>query len=143
MKPVRLFGWTLGSEKLPEPPPERAKSALGLPGEVLDGKAPPDTELRGRVIAALRQIYDPEIPVNIYDLGLIYELDIDAEGRVSIRMTLTAPACPVAQAFPARVATAVESVNGVSRAGVELVWEPPWDIRRATEAARLQMGFFT
>lgn len=102
----------------------------------------PEPGLKGRVIEALRQVRDPEIPINIYDLGLIYDLDIGAGGRVDIRMTLTAPACPVAQTFPARVATAVEAVEGVSHAEVELTWEPPWDISRASEAARLQLGFF-
>jgi FeS assembly SUF system protein len=96
--------------------------------------------LRERVIAALREIRDPEIPINIYDLGLIYGLDIDAMGRVEIRMTLTAPACPVAQSFPEQVEDAVEAVFGVSRAHVELVWEPPWDKSRLSEAARLQLG---
>jgi FeS assembly SUF system protein len=96
--------------------------------------------LRERVIAALRQIRDPEIPINIYDLGLVYGLDIDVMGRVEIRMTLTAPGCPVAQIFPAQVEDAVESVFGVSRAHVELVWEPPWNKSRLSEAARLQLG---
>jgi len=96
--------------------------------------------LRERVIEALRQIRDPEIPINIYDLGLIYGLDIDDMGRVAIRMTLTAPGCPVAQTFPAQVEDAVETVYGVSRADVELVWEPPWDKSRLSEAARLQLG---
>lgn len=96
--------------------------------------------LRERVIEALRQIHDPEIPVNIYDLGLIYGLDIDDMGRVEIRMTLTAPGCPVAQTFPALVEDTVESVQGVSRAQVELVWDPPWDKRRMSEAVRLQLG---
>ncbi|MBI5330996.1 MAG: DUF59 domain-containing protein [Betaproteobacteria bacterium] len=96
--------------------------------------------LRDRVIAALREIHDPEIPLNIHDLGLIYGLDIDATGRVDIRMTLTAPACPVAQTFPALVEAAVETVDGVSQAHVELVWEPPWDKGRLSEAARLQLG---
>ncbi len=96
--------------------------------------------LRERVVEALRQIRDPEIPINIYDLGLVYGLDIDDMGRVAIRMTLTAPGCPVAQTFPAQVEDAVEAVYGVSRADVELVWEPPWDKSRLSEAARLQLG---
>jgi FeS assembly SUF system protein len=96
--------------------------------------------LRERVIEALRQIRDPEIPINIYDLGLVYGLDIDDMGRVDIRMTLTAPGCPVAQTFPAQVEDAVEAVYGVSRANVELVWEPRWDKSRLSEAARLQLG---
>jgi FeS assembly SUF system protein len=96
--------------------------------------------LRERVVEALRQIHDPEIPVNIYDLGLIYGLDIDDMGRAEIRMTLTAPTCPVAHTFPAQVEDAVASVQGISRAHVELVWDPPWDKRRLTEAALLQLG---
>jgi len=96
--------------------------------------------LRERVIEALREIRDPEIPINIYDLGLIYGLDIDDMGRVEIRMTLTAPGCPVAQSFPKQVEDAVEAVFGVSRAHVELVWEPRWDKSRLSEAARLQLG---
>ena len=101
----------------------------------------PHDALKTRVIAALRTVFDPEIPVNIYDLGLIYGLDIDANGgNVAIRMTLTAPACPVAQSFPATVSDAVEQVDGVNHAKVELVWEPPWSQNMMSEAARLQLG---
>ena len=97
--------------------------------------------LEARVIAALRTVFDPEIPVNIYDLGLIYALDVDAgSGNVDIRMTLTAPGCPVAQTFPATVSSAVEQVEGVNDAKVELVWEPPWSRDMMSEAARLQLG---
>jgi FeS assembly SUF system protein len=101
---------------------------------------PVETDLRGQVVEALRQIRDPEIPINIYDLGLVYGLDIDDLGRVSISMTLTAPNCPVAQGFPAMVEDAVESIEGVTAAHVELVWDPPWDRSRISEAARLQLG---
>jgi FeS assembly SUF system protein len=97
--------------------------------------------LEGRVIAALRTVYDPELPVNIYDLGLVYALDVDeAAGKVQIRMTLTAPGCPVAQTFPATVEQAVEAVDGVNEARVELVWDPPWSKDRMSEAARLDLG---
>lgn len=96
--------------------------------------------LKRQVIAALRTIYDPELPVNIYDLGLIYDLAVDADGHVDIRMTLTAPACPVAQSFPAQVERTVAEVKGVSGAHVEIVWDPPWDQSRMSEAARLQLG---
>jgi FeS assembly SUF system protein len=96
--------------------------------------------LKRRVIAALSTIFDPELPVNIYDLGLIYDLDVDASGRVDIRMTLTAPGCPVAQSFPTQVEHTVAEVEGVTSAHVEIVWEPPWDQSRMTEAARLQLG---
>lgn len=101
-----------------------------------------DDALKQRVIEALRRIYDPEIPVNIYDLGLIYNLDIDDQGQVAIRMTLTAPGCPVAQTFPGQVARAVEAVEGVAQCRVELTWDPPWTPARASEAARLQLGIF-
>lgn len=108
----------------------------------LPHEPPPDSGLRSHVIAALRRIRDPEIPINIYDLGLVYDLAIDNLNRVTIRMTLTAPACPVAQTFPALVEDAVAAVDGVSRANVELVWEPPWDTSRMNEAARLQLGLY-
>ncbi|MCC8404905.1 SUF system Fe-S cluster assembly protein [Paraburkholderia sp. MMS20-SJTN17] len=100
-----------------------------------------DGDLRLRVIEALRTVFDPEIPVNIYDLGLVYGLDVDDEaGKVTIRMTLTAPGCPVAQTFPATVEDAVYSTAGVNSVRVELVWDPPWTKERMSEAARLQLG---
>lgn len=98
--------------------------------------------LKTEVIAALRTVFDPEIPANIYDLGLIYALDISADGDVLIRMTLTAPGCPVAQTFPATVANAVRDVAGVREVKVELVWDPPWSPKRMSEAARLDLGMF-
>ena len=93
------------------------------------------------MIAALRRIRDPELPINIYDLGLVYGLDIDAAGRVDIRMTLTAPACPVAQTFPGQVEAAVAKVEGVSEAHVELVWEPPWNPSMMDEATKQHFGW--
>ena len=100
-----------------------------------------DTDaLEQKVIQALRTVYDPEIPVNIYDLGLIYELDVGASGAVMLRMTLTAPGCPVAQTFPGTVEQAVKSVPGVTDARVELVWDPPWSREKMSEAARLELG---
>ncbi len=103
-----------------------------------DGR--PQEALRERVIEALRNIYDPEIPVNIYDLGLVYRLDIDPEGEVEVDMTLTAPGCPVAQTFPGMVENAIAQVEGVKTARVTLVWDPPWSQDRLTEAAKLQLG---
>jgi len=96
--------------------------------------------LRAQVQEALCQVYDPEIPVNIYDLGLIYRLDVDGQGRVDIDMTLTAPACPVAGTMPGLVAEAVKTVDGVSDARVTLVWDPPWSQDRMSEEALLQLG---
>jgi FeS assembly SUF system protein len=105
------------------------------------GRGATTERLEERVIDALRTVFDPEIPVNIYDLGLVYGLDADeAEGRVDIRMTLTAPGCPVAQTFPATVADAVYLVSGVNDVHVELVWDPPWSRERMSDAARLQLG---
>ena len=97
--------------------------------------------LRKRVIEALRAVFDPEIPLNIYDLGLIYDLDIDEPvGRVHVRMTLTTPACPVAQTFPCTVECAVREVPGVRDVAVELVWDPPWSRDSMSEAAKLELG---
>lgn len=101
----------------------------------------PGGDLYESVVAALRDIFDPEIPVNIYDLGLIYGLDVDEEsGKVAVRMTLTAPGCPVAETFPGTVQCAVDEVSGVSEASVELVWDPPWSAAQMSEAARLELG---
>lgn len=97
-------------------------------------------EMRAAIVQALRGIYDPEIPVNIYDLGLIYTLEVDGDGKVFIAMTLTAPGCPVAQSFPDTVEAVVRQVPGVSEAAVQLVWEPPWGQEMMSEAARLELG---
>lgn len=96
--------------------------------------------LEQQVIDALRGIYDPEIPINIYDLGLIYGVDIDDSKFVSIDMTLTSPGCPVAQTFPGTVECAVRCVEGVSDVKVELVWDPPWTKERMSEDALLSLG---
>ncbi|MBA2648813.1 MAG: SUF system Fe-S cluster assembly protein [Legionella sp.] len=98
--------------------------------------------LEEAVITALKGVFDPEIPVNIYDLGLIYKVTIDDTGHVDVQMTLTTPGCPVAQTFPGTVEQAVNQVEGVSDCVVELVWEPPWTQDRMTEAARLELGIF-
>jgi len=94
------------------------------------------------VITALKGVFDPEIPTNIYDLGLIYDIAIDDEQHVHIQMTLTSPGCPVAQTFPGTVEQAVNQVDGVSDCTVELVWEPPWTQERMSEVARLELGIF-
>lgn len=96
--------------------------------------------LRGQIIEVLRSIYDPEIPVNIYDLGLIYGIDIQSGGRVTITMTLTSPACPVAESLPPEVRDEVLAIDGVTDADIDLVWEPPWHYEKMSEAARLQLG---
>jgi FeS assembly SUF system protein len=99
-------------------------------------------ELREKIIEALKSVYDPEIPVNIYDLGLIYNIDINDSAFVKIDMTLTAPGCPVAGTFPGEVESAVRMVEDVSDVVVELVWDPPWTKERMTEVAKLELGMF-
>jgi FeS assembly SUF system protein len=96
--------------------------------------------LKNAIIEALKGIYDPEIPVNIYDLGLIYNIFIDPQGLVKIEMTLTSPGCPVAQTFPGIVENVINDVAGVSETQVELVWDPPWSTENMSEAAKLQLG---
>jgi FeS assembly SUF system protein len=103
---------------------------------------PDDAPLEERVIAAIRSVYDPEIPLNVYDLGLIYRLDIDADAAVSVDMTLTAPGCPVAGVLPGQVESAIKAVAGVSDAQVQLVWDPPWDKDRMSDEAKLTLGLF-
>jgi FeS assembly SUF system protein len=103
-----------------------------------------DTEpnLEEQIVDALKTVFDPEIPVNIYELGLIYDLAIEDAGQVKIKMTLTSPGCPVAGSLPGEVQTKVEGVPGVANADVELVWDPAWNPSMMTEAARLQLGMF-
>ena len=96
--------------------------------------------LKDQIIAALRKVYDPEMPVNIYELGLIYSLDVDPQGRASIRMTLTAPNCPVAGSLPAEVERAARAVPGVTDVKLELTFDPPWSKDRMSEAAKLALG---
>jgi len=98
--------------------------------------------LEADVIEAMKQVYDPELPVNIYDLGLIYGIDVQEGGRVHVTMTLTAPGCPAAQFLPGQVEEKVATVEGVSEAHVELVWEPPYHKGLMSEEARLDLGLF-
>ena len=99
-------------------------------------------ELKPKIIDQLVTVFDPEIPVNVYELGLIYDILVDANGLAVIKMTLTAPGCPAAVTLPAEVQGKVKSIEGVSDARVDLVWEPPWDKDRMTDAAKLQLGIF-
>jgi FeS assembly SUF system protein len=121
------------------------RQPLKLSGEKPAPQPPavdPDAGLEERVIAVLRTVYDPEIPVNIYELGLVYDLKVDPSGAVAIRMTLTSPMCPVAEALPGEVRAKVEAVPGVTSAKVDLVWDPPWDKERMSDEARLALGLF-
>ena len=113
----------------------------GQEGAALIAPSSVDHPLHEAVVAALRTVHDPEIPVNIYDLGLVYRVAIDDENNVAIDMTLTAPGCPVAGEMPGWVADAVEPVPGVKTVNVELVWEPPWGMDRLSDEAKLELGF--
>ncbi len=98
--------------------------------------------LKEKVLEALRTCYDPEIPVNIYELGLVYDTRVEPSGEVTINMTLTSPNCPAAASLPAEVHEKVKGIPEVTDAKVEVVWDPPWDPSKMTEAARLQLGMF-
>ena len=98
--------------------------------------------LRPRIVEALSKVFDPEIPVNIYELGLIYDIIVDQAGVVGIRMTLTAPACPAAQVLPLEVKQRIAEIPDVTDVRVDIVWDPPWDRDRMSDAAKLQLGMF-
>ena len=122
---------------------ERKRDYLeGFLAEKPEGVAPgePGGDLYEAVVGALKEIFDPEIPVNIYDLGLIYGVDVDAEGGVVVTMTLTTPHCPVAESMPGEVELRVGAVPGVRDAEVNLVWDPPWDPAKMSDEARLELG---
>ena len=97
--------------------------------------------LHDQVVDVLKTCYDPEIPVDIYELGLIYKIDVEDGGKVAVDMTLTSPACPVAGTLPPEVETKISRVDGVSSVRVDLVWDPPWNPDRMSEAAKLKLGF--
>lgn len=115
---------------------EHAEKELQEPGDASAAQG----DLKERVTNALKTVYDPEIPVNIYDLGLIYDIRIDDSNNVKVEMTLTTPGCPVAQTFPGTVECAIREVDGVNDACVELVWDPPWSKDRMSDAAKLQLN---
>jgi FeS assembly SUF system protein len=132
--------WTAGfdTSALTAPAPESA----GDTPQVGPMDPAQTAALQGPIIEVIKTVYDPEIPVDIYELGLIYEIIVDADKRVLVKMTLTSPACPSAQQIPSEVRYKVKSVPGVTDAWVEIVWEPPWDKDRMSEAAKLSLGFF-
>jgi len=98
--------------------------------------------LHDQVIEVLRTVYDPEIPVNIHEMGLVYEVTVDDDANVHILMTLTSPMCPVAESLPPEVEEKVSAIEGVASATVEITWDPPWDPEMMSEAARLELGMF-
>ncbi len=110
-------------------------------GEPLIKPSSEDHPLYEQIVAACRSVHDPEIPVNIYDLGLIYSIRVNADSHVDIDMSLTAPGCPVAGEMPGWVADAVEPIPGVKTVDVQLVWEPPWGMDMLSDEARLELGF--
>ncbi|QXT38526.1 SUF system Fe-S cluster assembly protein [Gymnodinialimonas ceratoperidinii] len=112
-----------------------------MEGAPLIAPSSTDHPLYDTIVEACRSVYDPEIPVNIYDLGLIYTIDIGAENEVTIIMSLTAPGCPVAGEMPGWVADAVEPLDGVKQVDVQLTWEPPWGMDMMSDEARLELGF--
>ena len=97
-------------------------------------------ELKEKIIGEIKKIYDPEIPVNIYDLGLIYDVKVDKDNNVDVKMTLTTPNCPVAESLPMEVENTVKEVKDVKKVNLELVWDPPWDKSMITEAGKLELN---
>ncbi len=130
------------SPDLPDSPaPAEPQSADGPQSSSPDISPEISTEkLEAMIVDAIRTVYDPEIPVNVYDLGLIYDLRVEEAGRVSVKMTLTTPHCPVAGSMPGMIEQAVRMVHAVKDCDIELVWDPPWNPDMMTEAARLQLN---
>lgn len=118
-------------------PPAATNETAGLVPDAAKTDA-----LKPAIVRAISTVFDPEIPVNIYELGLIYDIAVDASGVAGIRMTLTAPGCPAAQSLPVEVASKVKAVPGVTDAKVDVVWEPAWDKDRMSDAAKLQLGLW-
>ncbi|CAJ2376907.1 MAG: hypothetical protein IBGAMO2_500028 [Arenicellales bacterium IbO2] len=137
---MREFRENEASANNPEAAGAPAEPAAAPEKSPSPASSPSGEELQARVIEALKTIYDPEIPVNIYDLGLIYRVDINQDAFAEVDMTLTTPGCPVAQTFPGMVEGAVRMVPGISGAAVNLVWDPPWTQALISEAARLELG---
>ena len=132
---------------VPETPPPHSsivpEAGAKAPPAAEANSGPVDVgEIEEKIIAALRTCFDPEIPVNIYELGLVYDIDVNPSADVVLRMTLTSPACPVAGSLPPEVQAKVAAIPGVKSAKVDLVWDPPWTPERMSEAARLELGMF-
>lgn len=136
-EPARTDGWDIDTGALTAPIPPK-------PDVPEIGPVDPDmtAALQGPIIEAIKTVYDPEIPVDIYELGLIYDIAVDAQKQVRVSMTLTSPACPSAQQLPSEVRYKIKAIPEVADAVVDIVWEPPWDKERMSETARLQLGFF-
>jgi FeS assembly SUF system protein len=128
-------GLNIDALTTPLPPPSDAP-AVGAPDPARTA------ELQPQIVEVLKTVYDPEIPVDIYELGLVYDILVDAENRVLVKMTLTSPACPSAQQIPSEARYKIKAIPGVADAWVEIVWDPPWSKDRMSEAAKLALGFF-
>ena len=126
---------------VPDPPPTSEQPVGHSVADLVPDPAK-TSELKPKVVEALSTVYDPEIPVNIFELGLMYDIFVDAEGVAAVKMTLTAPACPAAQTLPVEVRDKVRKVDGVKDARVEIVWDPPWTKDRMSDAAKLQLGLW-
>lgn len=98
------------------------------------------TPLEEEILSVLKTVYDPEVPVDIYDLGLVYDYSVNCEGKVDVKMTLTSPACPVAGTLPVEVETKIREIDGITQCNVDVVWDPPWNPTMMTEAARLKLN---
>ncbi len=131
------------AEQIAAPSPGAAEPALDAATAKPAAASPAGEDaVELSIVEALKTVFDPEIPVNIYEMGLIYDLHVAPDGQVQIKMTLTSPACPVAGSLPGEVKTKVEAVPGVVAADVELVWDPVWNPSMMSEAARLELGMF-
>ena len=133
-------GSSFDTSALTAPPP--AEAAAKTTEKPVQADPLKTLELTPKIVEQLSTVYDPEIPVNIYELGLIYDIAVESSGLAVIRMTLTAPGCPAAVTLPAEVQGKVKAIDGVTDARVDIVWEPPWDKDRMSEAAKLQLGIF-
>ena len=131
-------------KEMSESPPVQEKKNLAdrtIIDRALDSsKSPQQKAIEEKVIEVLKSVYDPELPVNIYELGLIYEINVEQDNSVHVKMTLTAPACPVAGTLPPEVERRIETIPEVPRAKVDVVWDPPWTKERMSEAALLELG---
>lgn len=132
-----MSDWNVDALKAPPAPTDSGDNpAVG------GADAARTAELQPKVVEAIKTVFDPEIPVDIYELGLIYDIWADAESNVAVKMTLTSPACPSAQQIPSEVRWKVKAIEGVKDCSVEIVWEPTWDKDRMSDAAKLQLGMF-
>ena len=120
-----------------------ASKVAATAGAIFERRDPVRTlAMQPQIVEVLSTIFDPEIPVNIYELGLIYEIAVDSDNVVGVRMTLTSPGCPAAQSLPVEVVNKLKQLPGITDAHVDIVWDPPWDKDRMSDAAKLQLGMF-